>query len=261
MWANQDAFKHAVYLGFSSPFAQPIHFLSALAFTFSKAIVPVGLLLDYPVPISKNSWACLGLLIAGSWLIALVLSIKKGRHPLTFGLLWVGGLWLPASGIMPTPLEFTADRLTYLPSSLLIPVLLICCQSFITTKWQVLLTLLIMTSGFLTIRQQLRWRSGESLIHHCLKVNERHYPSLLNDAVLRLQAGEAPAGPIQSLEQAIEFYPFRSAAYHKLIQVHHILGNHQQARDLMSVWRTRCAYDPVSMAPMRPFHAPSSSKE
>ncbi|TAG09972.1 MAG: hypothetical protein EAZ42_05380 [Verrucomicrobia bacterium] len=124
-----------------------------------------------------------------------------------------------------------------------------------------LLAILIMTLIPLSIRQQLHWRSGEKLISHCLRINERHYPSLLNGAVLSLQRGDNPTGPIRSLEKAIEHYPYRSAAYHKLIQVHQILGNQQLADDLLSIWQAHCAYDPLSARDVEVNKSPISSEE
>lgn len=241
--ANQDAYKHSVYLGFDSALAQPLHFLSALAFTVSKALLPYNLLPDYPIPEAKIAWACLGLLVALAGLATLGLSLRARNHTLTLGLLWAGVLWLPASGIVPTPLEFTADRLTYLPASLLIPALLISCQAAISRKWMAVLVFLTAALGLVSIQQQGHWKTGQTLFRHSLRIADRHYPSLLNDAILRLRSGEPPAGPIKALETAIDLYPKRSAAYHKLIQVEHILGNRQRAEELATIWRTHCPND------------------
>ncbi len=173
----------------------------------------------------------------------LVRCIRTKDHARTFCLLWVAGLWLPASGIVPTPLEFTADRLTYLPGSMFIAFVLLTLSKSNARVVMLVASALLLPLGFLSIQQQLRWKSPETLIAHCLRVDERHYPSILNDAILRLQQGEDPEGPIHSLENAIGTYPHRSAAYHRLIQIHRIMGEESKAETWRQRWQEHCPYD------------------
>jgi len=241
--ANRDAFTHATYLNFQSIWDQPVHALAALAFALYKTVIPIGLMLDYPVPANVGIWAILGCVIIIFWGFYLARCIKVKDHRRTFCLLWIAGLWLPASGVVPTPLEFTADRLTYLPGTMLIAFVLLTPWRASDRVVMVTASVLLLLLGFLSVNQQLRWKAPETLIAHCLRVDERHYPSILNDAILRLQRGEDPQGPIRSLENAIETYPHRSAAYHRLIQIHRIMGEEGQAETLRQRWQKHCQYD------------------
>lgn len=248
-WANHGAFTHATYLNFQSAWDQPAHAAAALSFNLYKTFVPIGLIPDYPVPQQTALWAtsgALALVLAG---LALIRHLSHQQHLKAFCLLWALGLWLPASGIIPTPLEFTSDRLSYLPATMLMLYFALALTSLVKKNSLQVATLLalLIPLATLTIRQQARWHCPESMINHCLKITYRHYPSIINDAVLRLKRGEDPNHSINSLENAIKYYPHRSTAYHRLIQIHRIRGEHRQAKFWTQQWQENCSYDPATM--------------
>lgn len=218
--ANSDAVRQGSYLGFSSALQHIPHSLSALGWISLKTLFPIGLIPDYAVPKKPNLTLSLGLVVCLLSLALFIYAIRTKKHFVMLGLLVAGSLWLPVSGILSTPLEFTADRLTYLPAAfLLIGLSSLYTQSPPLPNMIVLFGIPIGILALLTVSQQAHWANDRSLFAHALKHTPHHYPSLINQAVILAHEDHSEAAK-NSLEKAIIHYPLRNGAYEALIRLH-----------------------------------------
>ncbi|MDP0492196.1 MAG: hypothetical protein Q7Q71_14195 [Verrucomicrobiota bacterium JB023] len=236
--ANREALTQTEFLGLSTPIDQIGHFLSALAFTLRQFLLPWPLAPDYPVPQNALLWRLTGGIALILFILLLGVAIRQRAALLTLALLWAAALWIPGSGLLPIPLEFTADRLTYLPSSLAIVAAGVWASRQLP-RGPFLFSLmgLALLWSALNWRAQQPWEDGPSLVSHTLRHYPSHYPSKVNRAVLQARSGRLDES-ILTLQEAIEDYPLRPGAYEKLIQIHLARGQPQEALDTARRWKS-----------------------
>ena len=144
------------------------------------------------------------------WQFALALAIlisitaifawQQSRRPhLMVGWLWYLGMLVPVIGIIQVGSQAHADRYTYLPHIGLC-VLIVWTTAEMTTKSHrlsiavnSLATVLLMTCGFLTIRQISVWRNTETLWRHAYRLDADNSVVLINLTRHLIKKGEHSA--------------------------------------------------------------------
>ena len=223
IWSNQ---------GNPSPFLsegitlRPLHATAALGhYTFTN-VFPINLIVDYPKNISALN-LCFGLciLLATGWALW---KTYQGSHKIYhIAIIAFVALLVPVLGIIPTPLEFAADRLSYLPSLFLIIAIISLCSEYMKHSPAVL-AFRVLPLSYITHQQINLWSDLEKQCKHALAAYPNHYTSLMSLA--HLEARE------KNFEQAADYailvteeHPIRYEGWETLVQIYLSTGKTEQA--------------------------------
>lgn len=140
-------------------------------------------------------------------------------------------LLLPTLGFMTTPLEFAADRLTYLPSvffwAAFVKILTQACSFVRYVKPPVIATSLVLFSlffAFLTKDQLSHWKDDSALTSHILTHQPDHYLANLHYANKLAQAEDFQEA-LSITQMVIRAHPHRYGIQQTRSRIHLSMGN------------------------------------
>ena len=191
----------------------PVRAISAMGHYFSKSLCPIKLHPEYQW--NESVWL---LLLGGSFIIAVVYFVIRqrcaGKYLLAFCILMA-----PILGWSPSPLEFAADRLLYLPLVFLLITIGYGLQRFHKSRIRYILgVLLIMTCGTLSRSQLQIWKSDAALCTHILKHAPDHFLAKINLGLIHARSGDFDQAESVLRENVIE-HPDRLESLRSLSQV------------------------------------------
>lgn len=202
--------------------------LKAWLFMAAKWVLPVGLAAEYIVTVPPgwfDPWVLGGLALAGGWLTAMILLLRK-RSPLLFPVAWVGLFFLPTSNIWPLA-YLAADRYLYAPTvgvAILVAVVLV--RLFAAqpkAAWAAAGGGLIVLA-MLTWRQNEVWRTPETLWVHAVEVNPTSGFALSNVGTIEYYKGNL-AKAYEFYSRAVDNNPLNPAAQHNMGMVFEKIGD------------------------------------
>ncbi|MCM2265382.1 MAG: hypothetical protein NDI73_09345 [Desulfuromonadales bacterium] len=202
--------------------------LKAWLFMTAKWVLPVGLAAEYIITVPPgwfDPWVLGGLALAGGWLTAMVLLIRR-KSPLLFPVAWTGLFFLPTSNIWPLA-YLAADRYLYAPTvgvAILAAVLLV--RLFAAqpkAAWATAGVLLIVLS-VLTWRQNEVWRTPETLWVHAVEINPTSGFALSNMGTIEYLKGNL-AKAYEYYSRAVDSNPLNPAAQHNMGMVFEKIGD------------------------------------
>jgi len=142
----------------------------SLFFYLQKTVLPFRLAGAYPVPDKESLWAWDSLLTLPAAVSITLLGIvlwSRGKKWLLFCWLWFLITLFPVSGFFRTGLVVAADRFTYIPAIGISMAIFVGINGLFKHRWKnailSLVTLLILSVGFLCYRQTAIWDNSERL--------------------------------------------------------------------------------------------------
>lgn len=233
-WANREAVPYTVFLGHEHWYSPIPHALSTTSFSVIKLFIPIDLVPDYAVP-ENNYLVFIGVLIVVAFCYLTIYALRSKAFLMSLALLWAGGFWLLISGIIPSPLEFTADRLSYTISA--VPTLIAC--HLIAHKFfkPFIFSAIFIFIGqfFLTNLALKKWKNLDTLNQMSLQSSPWHYPSLMNDAIILHHQGEWEQAH-QQIDKALYKYPKKAAAFERKIQFFQKENQSDKAKEYAEIW-------------------------
>ena len=216
---------------FHDGFFTPLKALAAYGHYLKQQILPWPLLPEYP---SRQTLPLLILGLVGLIPVALLvkdLALSK-RPPLS--LIFFAAFFVVLAlvlGLIPTPLEFAADRLTYLPSLFFWAAFASLIQERFPSTWvrpiyKAVPVLILIPLTWLTTRQIPVWKNTNSLTKHILQEHPNHYLANLTVAnQLGVQGQFKDALPYA--ETLIQDHPYRYGGWKTFSEVTRQLGQTQ----------------------------------
>lgn len=145
-------------------------------------------------------------------------------------------LLLPFLGFIPSPMEFTADRLSYAPSFFLWVGMILTLGRLSKRTGQVLAMgggLLVMVFLGETWRQIPFWKDGRALNERMLQVTASHPTALQNRGVERTLENDLE-GALLDFEKVTTLYPLRVSAWSNSVRVLVRLNRLEGAQDRLN---------------------------
>ena len=231
-YANADNTLLAVNQ-FKDGHLAPLKALSAIGHYVKLHFLPLSLFPEYP---SNRLWW--QILIGFLCLIPLGLFLSKflraaQRPPLHLGLfVCFFILLLPTLGFITTPLEFAADRLSYLPSLFFWAALIgLLSQSSSLSSYRkkrpLIIAIAILVLAFFmtfTHRQRNHWKDDSALISHILRHQPEHYLANFHHAnKLALAGNFQEALPVA--QKITQVHPHRYGGHQTLSNIYLSMEN------------------------------------
>ena len=213
---------------FHDGFFTPLKALAAYGHYLKQQLIPWPLFPEYS---SKQTLPLIILGLVGLIPVALLVKdLALSKRP-PFSLIFFTAFFVflaPVLGLIPTPLEFAADRLTYLPSLFFWAAFASLIQerasSFrVHPIYKAFPVLVLILFTWLTIRQIPVWKNTDSLTKHILQAQPHHYLANLTVAnQLGLQGRFKDALPYA--ETLIQDHPLRYGGWKTFSEVTRQLG-------------------------------------
>jgi len=224
MWSNQD--NPSPFLSDSFDL-HPLTAIAALGHYVQKTLLPLNLIIDYPLLITWVNVSMGGIILL---LAVLALTrIRNGTAHLKERLILLFiTLLLPVSGLIATPLEFAADRLSYLPALLLIVAIVHAAASY--SKYALALcSVTILPLAFITHSQIKLWKDLRSQCETALLAYPTHYLSMISLA--HLEAREQHySEAIRLTKEVTHIHPHRYRGWQTLVKLHLRAGDPTAAK-------------------------------
>lgn len=175
-------------LGLSERMAMAFESTGWLVFRF---LVPFDLAPEYTRPYQGLDWMLLGMFALLLWCLAL----RRGLvNPLILlGLAGTGLTFLPFSGLIPSPLLFTADRLTYVPALGFSVALAGAMAALPDPHRKPVLALLVLVSiawSFISWKQTHLWKSDMDILQAARALDPTHPIATQNLGTIAAEAGD-----------------------------------------------------------------------
>ena len=208
----------------------PLKALAAMGHYLQQHLLPQGLMPEYPTTksITLIALGVIGLSPLTLWIRYLKKSNISSPEPLIYYTCFIA-LLLPVLGFITTPLEFAADRLTYIPSLFFWAACVLSLQNLFQSQRAKNISLtaclpLVIFYTFLSIKQTKLWRNDQTLTHHILKHSPNHFLANLqiaNDLAINGKLNTA----LTHAELLIHSHPHLYAGWQTFTRIHISMGS------------------------------------
>ncbi|MDP0492204.1 MAG: hypothetical protein Q7Q71_14235 [Verrucomicrobiota bacterium JB023] len=213
----------------------PLRALAALGHYLCTQLFPSNLFPEYPASTSPLliGAGCLSLLP----LYPLARALMRRENPSLAACLYGAYLVLlfPVLGVVTTPLEFAADRLTYFPSFFFWAsvVVFLSTRTWLQARIAISLGLAAMAiCSFLTIQQLRHWKNEKALTRHILRIHPTHYLANFQSANRLARRGHFREA-LPFAQRLAQHHPYRYGTWQTLSRIHLSLGETDSSLDAL----------------------------
>lgn len=205
--------------------------LKSWAFIFLKFLVPHDLAVEYTYQVPStwsDPWVLAALSGLFSYAFGLWFSLRHSPR-IFFALVWVGVFWLPVSNLWPL-VYWAADRYLYAPAAGLV-ILAAVALDKVFCRQAILAAVVGCIAVFLsvsTVRQNLVWRSEETLWRQAYRVSPSSSFALNNLGNIYLLSGEMLKSK-EFYEKSVAVNSLNPTAYYNLGLIYERTGQKDKA--------------------------------
>ena len=213
----------------------PLKALAALGHYLKLQFIPTSLFPEYP---ANRHWflillSALALIPLGLFAKKLLASPRPSLALVSFASFFI--LLSPTLGLLTTPLEFAADRLSYLPSlffwlSLIFLLTRLPLPEPLNKARLAFPGALLLLFTPLTISQISHWKNDQSLTNHILAHQPNHYLANLHTANAHAATKDFQAA-LPFAKTLVEHHPYRYGGWKTFSQILIHLGNPEASLD------------------------------
>ncbi len=228
VWANWDNPSPDLHGGF---ILRPLVAVAAIGHYVHKTLVPMYLVVDYPILLT---WVNMifGLVVLGLVGFSFYRVRKSVLGLYEKCLIVFVFMILPVSGLVATPLEFAADRLSYFPS-LFLMLALVSGLAALGRSYLWVLVVVIIPMSLLCVQQvrvwsDLREQSEKSLVYY-----SSHYLSMISLVHLEVRDGRFERA-FELGDELTRVHPKRYGGWETLVKLHLRNGDPEGARGVLN---------------------------
>lgn len=222
---------------FTNGSISPLRGLAALGHYLQQHLLPSALIPEYTASTSSLmiTIGIIGLSPLLLWIRHLISKTPPSMALVCYSSFIV--LILPVLGFITTPLEFAADRLTYLPSLFFWTACILSIRKIFTSSLAQKISLsacalVIIAYSTLSIKQVTVWKNDTSLTTHILKHSPNHFLATLQVANKLAVAGDLEPA-LTHASKLIHIHPERYAGWQTFTRIHISLGSAEKTLPLL----------------------------
>lgn len=200
--------------------------LAAFGHQFQQLWIPGNFSPEYLIESATLTKAVLGALVLISALVAVVALLRKRGGISAWCFVAAVGIFFPLAGWTRSPMEFTADRLSYLPHFFAVAAIGLAMKNFRFTQWVLILG--AVAASVITLVQLPSWKNGDALNQSMLQVRPGHPTALENRGAARAGSGDL-AGATEDFLAVTRSHPRRVSAWANAARALAIKGDLQRA--------------------------------